>query len=78
LWLPGGEIIHDVNEDPPLRKISAEKLVRNAILGTAGRSSTTAGKTSSDPSIPPAESSTASSINPSAEAYQLPTDFRTS
>ena len=31
LWLLGGEIIRDLNYDPPLRKLSAERLVRNAI-----------------------------------------------
>jgi hypothetical protein len=31
LWLLGGEIIRDVNEEPPLRKLSAERLVANAI-----------------------------------------------
>jgi hypothetical protein len=31
IWLLGGEIIRDVNEDPSLRKLPAEQLVRNAI-----------------------------------------------
>lgn len=31
LWLLGGEIIRDVNEEPPLRRLSAERLVRNVI-----------------------------------------------
>src|SRR3954464_10998529 len=29
IWLLGGEIIRDVNEPPPLRKATAEKLVHN-------------------------------------------------
>jgi len=36
LWLLGGEIIRDVNEEPPLRKLSAERLVRNAIHECGG------------------------------------------
>jgi hypothetical protein len=28
MWLLGGEIIRDVNENPSLRKVAAEKLVR--------------------------------------------------
>jgi hypothetical protein len=36
MWLLGGEIIRDVNEDPPLRKVAAEKLVRNAIHEDGG------------------------------------------
>ena len=36
LWLLGGEIIRDVNEDPLLRKISAEQLVRNVIHEDGG------------------------------------------
>jgi len=31
MWLLCGEIIRDVNEDPHLRKVAAEQLVRNAI-----------------------------------------------
>ncbi len=29
MWLLGGEIIRDVNENPRLRKVAAEQLVRN-------------------------------------------------
>ncbi len=29
LWLLGGEIIRDLNEDPSLRKVAAERLLRN-------------------------------------------------
>jgi hypothetical protein len=36
LWLLGGEIIRDVNEEPPLRKVSAEQLVRNVIYEDGG------------------------------------------
>ena len=36
LWLLGGEIIRDVNEEPPLRKVSAEQLVRNVIHEDGG------------------------------------------
>ena len=31
LWLLGGEIIRDLNEDPSLRKIVAERLLRNVV-----------------------------------------------
>jgi hypothetical protein len=36
LWVLGGEIIRDLNEDPPMRKISAEQLVRNVIHEDGG------------------------------------------
>ena len=36
MWLLGGEIIRDVNEDPPLRQISAEQLVRNVVHEDGG------------------------------------------
>ena len=36
IWLLGGEIIRDVNEEPHLRKSSAEKLVRNVIHEDGG------------------------------------------
>jgi len=36
MWLLGGEIIRDVNEDPSLRKLPAEQLVRNVIDGEGG------------------------------------------
>jgi hypothetical protein len=36
MWLLGGEIIRDVNEDPPLRKAAAEQLVRNVIHEDGG------------------------------------------
>jgi hypothetical protein len=36
LWILGGEIIRDVNEDPPLRKISAAQLVCNVIHEDGG------------------------------------------
>ena len=72
IWLLGGEIIRDVNEDPSLRKVAAEKLVRNVIHQDGARSSTTAGKTSSDPSTPPAANSTVSSLNHNAEPASYP------
>jgi hypothetical protein len=31
MWLLGGEVIRDVNEEPHLRKRSAEQLVRSVI-----------------------------------------------
>ena len=31
MWVLGGEIIRDVNNDPSLRKLSAQRLVHNAI-----------------------------------------------
>jgi hypothetical protein len=36
MWLLGGEIIRDVNEDPPLRRVAAEQLVRNVIHEDGG------------------------------------------
>ena len=36
MWLLGGEIIRDVNENPSLRKVSAETLVRNVIREDGG------------------------------------------
>jgi hypothetical protein len=36
MWLLGGEIIRDVNEKPPLRKATAEKLVRAVIHEDGG------------------------------------------
>ena len=31
LWLLGGEIIRDLNDDPALRKVTADRLLRNAV-----------------------------------------------
>ena len=36
MWVLGGEIIRDVNEEPRLRKRSAEQLVRNVIHEDGG------------------------------------------
>ena len=36
MWLLGGEIIRDVNENPDLRKVAAEKLVRDVIHEDGG------------------------------------------
>ena len=36
LWIPGGEIIHDVIEDPSLRKVAAEQLICNVIHQDGG------------------------------------------
>ena len=36
MWLLGGEIIRDVNEEPRLRKRSAEQLVRDVIHEEGG------------------------------------------
>ena len=36
LWLLGGEIIRHLHDDPSLRKLPAERLVRNAIDAGAG------------------------------------------
>jgi hypothetical protein len=36
LWLLGGEIIRDLNYDPSLRKVAAEKLLRSVIHGDGG------------------------------------------
>ena len=36
LWLLGGEIIRDLNYDPSLRKVAAEKLLRSVIHEDGG------------------------------------------
>src|ERR1035437_181866 len=36
MWLLGGEIIRDVNDDPSLRKVAAEQLVRTVIHWNGG------------------------------------------
>jgi hypothetical protein len=36
LWLLGGEIIRDVNQDPPLRKISGKQLLRHVVHEDGG------------------------------------------
>jgi hypothetical protein len=36
MWLLGGEIIRDVNEDPSLRKVAAEKLIAKVIHQDGG------------------------------------------
>ena len=36
MWVLGGEIIRDLNEDPSLRKVAAEKLIRNVIHEDGG------------------------------------------
>ena len=36
MWLLGGEIIRDVNEDPALRKAGADQLVRNVVHEDGG------------------------------------------
>lgn len=36
MWLLGGEIIRDVNENPSLRKVATEKLVRAVIHQDGG------------------------------------------
>ena len=36
MWVLGGEIIRDVNENPSLRKVAAGKLIRNVIHEDGG------------------------------------------
>ena len=36
LWLLGGEIIRDLNEDPSLRKVAAERLLRQVVHQDGG------------------------------------------
>ena len=36
MWLLGGEIIRDVNQTPSLRKVTAEKLVRDVVHEDGG------------------------------------------
>jgi len=37
IWLLGGEIVRDLHEDPSLRKVAAEQIVRNVIHQDGGR-----------------------------------------
>jgi hypothetical protein len=36
LWLLGGEIIRDLNDDPSLRKVTADRLLRDAVHADGG------------------------------------------
>jgi hypothetical protein len=36
LWLLGGEIIRDLNDDPVLRKVTADRLLRDAVHADGG------------------------------------------
>ncbi len=36
LWVLGGEIIRDLNEDPSLRKVSTDRLLRKAVYEDGG------------------------------------------
>src|SRR3989442_10317813 len=36
LWMLGGEIIRDLNDDPSLRKVTADRLLRNVIHADGG------------------------------------------
>jgi hypothetical protein len=36
LWLLGGEIIRDLNDDPALRKVTADRLLRDAVHADGG------------------------------------------
>jgi hypothetical protein len=36
MWLLGGEIIRDLNEDPSLRKVAVEQLIRNVVHEDGG------------------------------------------
>jgi hypothetical protein len=36
LWLLGGEIIRDLNDDPRLRKVAADRLLRDVLHGDGG------------------------------------------
>jgi hypothetical protein len=36
LWMLGGEIIRDLNEDPSLRKVAANRLLRDVIYEDGG------------------------------------------
>jgi hypothetical protein len=36
IWLLGGEIIRDLNEDPSLRKLAAEQLIRDVVHHDGG------------------------------------------
>ena len=36
LWMLGGEIIRDLNDDPSLRKVTADRLLRHAVHADGG------------------------------------------
>ena len=36
IWILGGEIIRDLNEEPPLRKVAAERLIAMVISQNGG------------------------------------------
>lgn len=36
LWILGGEIIRDLNDDPALRKVPADRLLRDVVHGDGG------------------------------------------
>ena len=52
MWLLGGEIIREVNQEPRLRKSSAEQLVRNVIHEDGGPLIHNGWETNSAPSTP--------------------------
>lgn len=70
MWLLGGEIIRDVNEEPALIMKGGRRTTRPQ--RDADRLSATAGKISN--ALPPAANSTASSLNPIIEPARLPMD----
>jgi hypothetical protein len=77
LWILGGEIIRDLNYTPSLRKVAAQRLLRDAVHADGGPLFTTARKSSNTPSMRPAANSTASSVNLSAEPASYPQIPRT-
>jgi hypothetical protein len=59
LWLLGGEIIRDLNQDPSLRKLPADRLLQS-VIGDDGGPLITARRRSKARSTPPAASCSAS------------------
>jgi len=75
LWIEGGEIVRELNYTPSLRKVAAQRLLREAVHADGGPLIHNGSERCNTPSMRPAANSTASSVNLSAEPRQLPTNF---
>jgi hypothetical protein len=72
LWLPGVEIIRNLNDDPSQRKVPAQQLLRNVVGVDGGPLIYNGSEKSNAPSIQPAANSTASSVNLNAKPATYP------
>ncbi len=75
LWIEGGEIVRELNYTPSLRKVAAQRLLREAVHADGGPLIHNGSERCNTPSMRPAANSTASSVNLSAEPRQLPANF---